>query len=340
MIECGVAYFGVRRLKHVYRDLEDMASHGVTYVVHTFGEVDWSLYYETMRAIVRATHEVGLKAWLDPWGLGYVFAGDCDSPYAVTHPELAQVDQHGNILPGTCPNRPEFVEFSRQWIDAALALEPDMLFWDEPHLYLPEWFQQVGKWGCRCKLCKQLYQERYGEGMPTDENDPGITDFKAKTLLSYLNEVLVYAKAQGARNSIVLLPEIYQKKGLLDWESIANLKSLDNLGTDPYPFPSWENQPNLSGNWREFVSDYATRIVDLCRARSLENHLWIQGFSLPSDDRGYLEGVIDLAVSQGITNLAVWGFDGHRDMSRFVCQQPDKVWEQIGQGFRRVHEVC
>ena len=220
-----------------------------------------------------------------------------------------------------------------------MALEPDMLFWDEPHLYLPEWFQQVGKWGCRCKICQQLYLERYGEAMPTDENEPGVTDFKAHILFSFLKEILAYAKGQGANNSIVLLPELYQKKGLLDWEAIASLDTLDNLGTDPYPFPSYENQKDLSGTWKEFVSDYAGRVVQLCQKHRLTNHLWIQGFSLPADDRGYIDGVIDLAVAQGITNLAVWGFDGHRDMSAFACQQPDKVWQQLGDGFRRVRGI-
>ena len=48
----------------------------------------------------------------------------------------------------------------------------------------------------------------------------------------------------------------------------------------------------------------------------LENHLWIQGFSIPADDDSYANDAMALAVSQGINDLAVWGFDGHRAMSR------------------------
>ena len=336
MVECGVSYFGVRRLKLARQDLDDMARHGATYVVHMLSELDWSYYYETMREIVRTTHQAGLKAWIDPWGLGYVFAGDCDSPYVAAHPEVSQIDQLGKVLPGACPNRPEFMAFAKRWTDAALDLGADMLFWDEPHLYLPEWFQQSGRWGCRCPTCRSLYKERFGEDMPTSEEDAGVMAFKAETLMNFLRELLSYAKRQGARNAITVLPENYQKKGLLDWQAIASLDCVDNLGTDPYPFPSYANQLNFGDHWREYVLEYTDRIVKLTEEHHLENHLWVEGFSLPNDDFGYLDQVMDLAMDRGIQNLAVWGFDGHRDMSAFACENPDKVWQQIGEGFRRV----
>ena len=336
-MECGVSYFGVRRLRHVQQDLEEMARQGVTYVVHPLTENDWRSYYETMRQIVQATRDAGLRVWLDPACLGYVFAGDDFHSDAVLRmPEAAQIDQFGRWLPSACPNQPAFQAFVRRWIDAAMDLGPDVLFWDEPHLFLGDWFGQPERWGCRCDVCRTMYRERYGEEMPVDGQDASVRAFQSDTVLEFLDDLLTYAKSKGAYNALTVLPVEYQDEDTLDWEAVAALPALDNLGTDPYPFPAYSNQPSMAGWWREFVGGYARRIVDLCQRHGLENHLWFQGFSVPAEDEGYLDEVIDLAAGLGITNVASWGFDGHRDMSAFICERPDEAWAKIGRGFRRL----
>ena len=336
MTECGVSYLGVRRLKLFQQDLEDMASHGISFVVHTMSENDWSLYYETLRGMLRATHTAGMQTWLDPLALGYVFGDNGESQFVPTHPEACQVDQDGRLLPGACLNQPAFRKFVSDWVGAALALEPDMLFWDEPHSYIGDWHGQPGRWGCRCSLCQSLYRERFGEKMPLRAEDPGVQAFKAESLRSFLGEILGHSKKQGGRNAITLLPAEYQENIPPDWEGIASLPGVDNLGTDPYPFPAYSNQPSYADRWQAFVTENVQRILALGREHGLDSHLWIQGFSVPAQDQGYLEQAIDLAAGAGITHLAVWGFDGDRDMSAFACEQPDQAWELIGQGFRRV----
>ena len=57
---------------------------------------------------------------------------------SLSRPEAAQQDQFGRMLPAACPNQPAFRDFMRGWIDQAVDLGPDMLFWDEPHLVLGE----------------------------------------------------------------------------------------------------------------------------------------------------------------------------------------------------------
>jgi hypothetical protein len=336
-MECGVSYFGVRRVKWAAQDLEAIARHGATYVVHVLNEQDLRAYYETVREIVQATRAAGLGVWLDPVGLGYVFGGDDFlSDWALHHPEAAQVDQFGRMLPAACPNQPDFRAFLRKWIDLAVDLGPDTLFWDEPHLTLGAWIGQPERWGCRCALCQALFRERFGGAMPEDGADPAVLRFQSETLLGFLDDLLTYAGRQGVRNTVTLLPHEFQPPGALDWQAMAALPALHGVGTDPYPFPAFANQPSHAARWRQFVRDYAEKVAALCRQRQLEGHLWVQGFSLPRDDHGYLAGVFDVALEAGITNLAVWGFDGHRDMSQFACANPDVVWAQVGQGFQRV----
>ena len=345
MVECGVTYFGVRRLQHAQVDLENIAKHGATYVIHTLSENDWHLYFDTMHKIIQATQQMGMKTWLDPWSVGYVFGADDDALFPLANPEACQVDQYGRITPCACLNQPLFRNFVKSWIDAAVDLGVDMLFWDEPHFYWWEWFsgkfykQPEGRWGCRCPLCMALYKERFGETMPTEAADPGVIEFKALSQISFLSELFTYAGSKGAHNAVCILPFEFDSQTFAMLEEVAKISSLDNLGTDPYPF-AWFDDPQKYGErWREYVGGYMDKLVKICQKYNKANHFWIQGFSVPENDHGYMDTVMDMAVEKGIKNLAVWGFDGHRDMSAFACEQPDKVWEQIGQGFKRIQTL-
>src|SRR2546430_9488356 len=56
----GCSYFGVRIVRHVRRDLADLAARGFSGVLHTFSENDFAYYRGAMREIVEASHDVGL----------------------------------------------------------------------------------------------------------------------------------------------------------------------------------------------------------------------------------------------------------------------------------------
>jgi hypothetical protein len=354
MVETGVVYAGSRILRHVCEDMEKLARFGATFVAHTFSEEDYGYYYGrarskliypsldtvkldadgTMKAIVKASHNAGLGVWLDPWCIGHVFGADTYSLFVATHPEAVQADQLGRPMPAACLNRPAFRDFVHLWIDAAVALEADMLVWDEPHLCIGEWFAQPERWGCHCALCQDLYRRRHGEDMPTAQDDPGVQAFQAWTLLDFMRDIIGYAKSQGAKNGVCLLPTMHQP-GAPTWEEVAELPGLDSLGTDPYPFPY------RASDWRQFVIENAQNVVDLCRRHGLENQLWFQSFGLTSDpvQLEYLEtGMMD-AVEQGIDTVGVWGFEGSADMSYCACEQPEVVWQAVGRAFRRLRAL-
>src|SRR5439155_19290604 len=91
MKRAGVSYFGVRILRHVRRDLQDIAARGYTAVLHTFSENDLAYYRGTMAEIVAASHELGLEVQMCPWGLGRTFGGEAESRWVTFHPEACQV---------------------------------------------------------------------------------------------------------------------------------------------------------------------------------------------------------------------------------------------------------
>ena len=66
LVALGVSYFGNRFADHYReRDLPAIVDAGCDFVVHTFSEHDHTYYPEALRALVTATHDAGLQAWVD-----------------------------------------------------------------------------------------------------------------------------------------------------------------------------------------------------------------------------------------------------------------------------------
>ena len=57
----GVSYFGVRTPKHVLADMAEIKEAGFNAVLHTWSEEDQQYYYGTMKEIVDASADMGLK---------------------------------------------------------------------------------------------------------------------------------------------------------------------------------------------------------------------------------------------------------------------------------------
>ena len=132
-MKTGVSYFSSRDLRHVREDLQEIIDHGCNYVVHCFTETDLAYARDTMRDVVKATHDAGLEAWLDPWGVAGIFSGETFTRFPLDHPETWQVLSDGRRAPAACPNHPETRKFLREWVDACAYIGGDVLFWDEPH---------------------------------------------------------------------------------------------------------------------------------------------------------------------------------------------------------------
>src|SRR6266581_2911165 len=155
----GCSYFGVRILRHVARDMEDLVRRGFTGVLHTFSENDLAYYRDTMRRIFEVSHDLGLEVQTNPWGLGRTFGGEAESRFVTFHPEACQVLDDGRRVATGCLNNPVYRSYCRDWADAALELGADKVFWDEPHWTVPD---HVGvddpqRWACTCDVCREKF---------------------------------------------------------------------------------------------------------------------------------------------------------------------------------------
>ena len=155
----GCSYFGVRVVRHVRRDMADLAARGYTGVLHTFSENDLAYYRETFAEMVAVSHEAGLTVQVSPWGLGRTFGGEAESRWVAFHPEECQVMDDGRRVAAACLNSPAYRAFCKEWADVALDAGVDAVFWDEPAWVVPihVGVDDASRWTCRCDHCRERF---------------------------------------------------------------------------------------------------------------------------------------------------------------------------------------
>ncbi len=359
-METGVSYFSSRDLRHVRADLSEMAETGCSYVVHCFTETDLAYYRETMRGVVELTHEAGLEAWLDPWGLTGIFSGETFTKFPLDHPEAWQVLSDGRRVGVACPNHPETRNFLRDWVDACASVGGDVLFWDEPHFYVGLWRGDFsGAWACYCDNCLRRFSETFGGEMPR-EFTPEVRVFREASLLDLLTELSAYGHEKGLRNALCLIPtdlaqhgfpepeermraamakrlgpatpeaiEAAYHVGVGDFDTAAALPDLDIFGCDPYWY--------LFGTDAEaFMREYGNAAAEAARKHGRDLQLWLQAFRLPAGREEELRTGVRIAEEVGASRIAAWSYRATESMSQIACARPDVVWRIIGEEFRRL----
>ena len=172
MIETGVSYFSSRTLRHVRADLEDMAAHNCTFVVHCFTETDLLYYRESMKEIVEATHQAGLRRLAGPVGSRrHIQRRDAlRLPARRTWRRCRSVRTGRRLRPPARTIRRRDA-FSSRWVRRAADTGGDGVIWDEPHFFVPFLRgERSAAWACRCAVCRERFQEPDG---PCHARAPG-----------------------------------------------------------------------------------------------------------------------------------------------------------------------
>src|SRR3954452_3504584 len=270
----GCAYFGVRIVRHVARDMEDLARRGFTGVLHTFSENDLAYYRDTMRRIFEVSHDLGLEVQTNPWGLGRTFGGEAESRFVTFHPEACQVLDDGRRVAAACLNNPVYRAQCREWADAALEAGADLLFWDEPHWVVPAHVgvDDPARWGCRCDCC----HERYPGELPAELTDE-VLAFREASIVDFLGEMVGHVRAGGGRSTICLLPAVEGPHGIADWDAVAGLPGVDVFATDPY----WNVFGEPAG---PFVDRFARLTEEVAARQGVPPELWLPTFRLARAD--------------------------------------------------------
>jgi N-acetylmuramic acid 6-phosphate etherase len=315
----GCSYFGVRIVRHVRRDLADLAARGFSGVLHTFSENDFAYYRDTMREIVEASHDVGLWVQASPWGVGRTFGGEAESRWVTFHPEECQVLDDGRRVAGACLNSAAYRAFCKGWADWVLECGVDSVFWDEPAWMVPA---HVGiddptRWTCRCTHCA----EQFGRPIPA-ELTPEVQAFREASVVDFLREVLAHVAARGGENAVCLLPATGGNLGISDWNLVAELPGLTTFVTDPY----WKHWNEPAG---PFVRRFARLLRETCERHGVQSQLWVPSFGLTADEIPELEAAIAGAREEGIQDLWTWGYEACGFMTHLATPDSPLVWEAV-----------
>lgn len=350
----GVSYFGNRYLHHFQRDLEDMREHGCNAILHTFSENDFHFYRDTVAKMVELSHEAGFQVYIGSWGVGGIFGGEAFSQFVMKNPTSCQVRLDGKPAPAACMNNSAFKGFMKTWIDAAVSLGGDYLFWDEPHFYFPEEvlaealneekkqldveklfsllaaLLATGKtpWTCYCNVCRKLYREKFGQEMP-EMLEESLVTFREETILSFLAEMFAYSKDKGQKNTVCLLPSENPLIAGAEWEKVARLPGLDMIATDPYWY-IWGQK------MEEFVTSFTHKVLTLGKKFHIETQVWVQAFSVPAGREEEVGKAVKLIAALGVENIAAWSYRAASPMSAIKSANPNLVWQILGEAYKKL----
>ena len=328
-MKTGISYFGVRNPNFVRIDMQIIASLGYSHVLHTFSEADLFYYPDTMAQIIRESAQIGLKVYVNPWGVGRVFGGEAFSEIAARHPEAAQLNQDDQPVVAACPNSPIFREYMHKWIDTVCQMEIETVFWDEPHFYFEKDNPQL--WACRCKNCRKKFRRLYDHAMPVSLSER-VQEFRQRSLVDFLEEMTERVKKWGKRNSLCLLPPSFND-GINNWDDFAKLEHVDEIGTDPY-WQKGESETDISRSYHAA----SQQVMCLAEKHNKEAQMWIKNYHIQANNEETVAAATWAAFNEGIRNIFAWSYKGSEYMSWLASDDPEKVWEVQCDAFAQCQE--
>jgi len=326
-MKIGTSYFGNRALVHASEDMKYLKELGFTHVFHTFSEEDILFQKEAMKNIVNASHEEGLSVYVGPWSVANVFGGQALSKFVTLNTDDWQIASDGHKYPTMCLNSDRLKDFMKNWIDDALYIGADVVFWDEPHWLMPDYYDlESDVWGCRCDNCKRLYFEMYSEEMPT-EVTKDVDVFKRHYIKKFIFEISDYAKSKGLQVAVCLLPIINNKIDEMYWDEVASYPNIDIFATDPYWMLGDIGLDKHYDLGMEGLINYFSEIVlSLSKKYKKEGQIWIQNYGIKESREHEVEIAFKTAYNAGIRNIFSWSFKATQYMSRFCSDRPEIAW--------------
>lgn len=331
MMRLGVSYYGTRDTRHVARDLDEIAG-CCTYVLHTFSENDRQFAKGNMAEVIRETRARGMEAQVGPWGVAGLFGGEAYSDWVNYTWDVRQVLSNGHTAPIACPLNPRTLPYLYGWIDDALEIGAEVIFWDEPHYFIPGWLFRLNDdslWGCRCEHCQHAFKQRTGKDLPLERTEE-VLRFQDEVLTEFIQSLCDYTERAGARNSVCVLPhKEAMERGF--WERVTGIPSAHCVGTDPY----WGagDRSSIEAYQDDFFVRAGKEILQLTGEKNHDSHIWIKAFHIQKGMEDLVGRAVRKAYEMGFRDISTWSFRGVAVHSLLASENPDAVWSHMKEAY-------
>jgi len=342
--ETLLAYTGCYFPEHMKRDFQDMKDHACTSVLLWITEFDLSFSPKAKIAkAIKYAHDVGLRIYADLWGFGNVFCHNArGSQFVEEHIDTWHVGSDDCKTPIACVNNKDFRSWMERQLTSFISSYPiDGFVWDEIHFDARGWPKV---WHCRCETCKRLFYENYGSRMPRMLTD-NVARFRQNSMIDFVRFLCdTVKKADSKRHvSICLYPEVESpgRFGTEDWERIAEIPSLDSIGTDPYWVPLADRigisespyQIRADATLNEHYRLFTEKVAGLAKKSGKRSAVLVQACSIPAGRENEVYKAAMTAAQAGADIIAAWAymdesFTNPSDNPRLVFENLTKAFAE------------
>ena len=85
-----------------------------------------------------------------------------------------------------------------------------------------------------------------------------------------------------------------------------------------------------------YVRPNAAAVREICEKYDVPNQFWIQAYNFPAGAEHEAADAIQIAVEEGMTDLAVWAYRGCEAMSALWSADIDKTWDTVVSALREI----
>ncbi|MCS7184590.1 MAG: hypothetical protein NZ870_01510 [bacterium] len=318
-MKVGISYYGNRYLKHFEEDINELE--GMDFIVHAVSEEDFFFHKKALEKIIYLTKKNKLEAWIDLWGFGGVFGGECFSGFLQKNYNLCQIASTGELLPAVCMRKNKFIDFIYTAIDFFSTIGADCIFIDEPHLYFKLHMFEEKVFSCSCGDCMAEFKKIYGYEMPERINED-VYDFMIYTIKNFVRNICIFSKKKKLKSACTIYAFSAVKKYEKFWNEIATIPELDIFGTDPY----WRSKMNiLNRKVEKYVSYWTNKTVKTAKQNNKSSLIWLQAFRIPSSKVVEIEIAYNEIEKYKPDYIAIWSYDAGEILDNTLSDNPEAI---------------
>lgn len=333
--ETGVSYYGVSYVDNVRKDFEEIKAHNCTAVLLALTEFDLFFWKPQIPKIVDEAKRLGLKVYLNTWGIGKFFGGEAPSLFLQ---ECDMADRQYTALTNTplaaaSPSSSAFREYVWKHIDyLSKTCDADGFFWDEPHYAMPIYpvgYQSTTDWSCRSPLSMAAFKRKYGYEMPLTLSQQ-VRKFRHDEANDFLVECSRIAKLNNSALTVTQcsLPaennfySSYQR-GFDDWNAIVERPDIDVFSTSiicDYSVPL------------EAHRSIARKTTALAKSCGKIPQRWVMSYLESPVDLEDIKRIVRIYSEEGIESIFSWTYRAGQG-TFLSAPDPIKVWDILGEAY-------